>query len=100
LEFSVWTVADQKSLHLANIYLHGLIRASLTGDSHTAMTAPHLLEIAYGAEPESRINDVKIMPAKPTKQTPDYRWYFGHDLTAGNKVDAGGILYVVIHSSL
>ncbi len=64
------------------------------------MTALHLLEIAYGAEPKSRVNDVKIMPAIPTKQTPDYRWYFRHDLTTRNKVDTGDILYVVIHSSL
>jgi hypothetical protein len=56
------------------------------------MSALYLLDIAYGAEPESRVNDVKIMPAKPTKQTPDSKWYFWHILTARNKVDAGDIL--------
>jgi len=86
---------DQKPLHLANGYLHGLIRSSLTGDSHTAMSALYFLDIAYGAEPERRVNDVKIMPAKPTKQTPDYRWYFWHDLTARNKVDAGDVLVLI-----
>jgi hypothetical protein len=89
----LWTVADQKPLHLANSYLHGLIRSSLTGDSHTAMSALYFLDIAYGAESESRVNDVKIMPPKPTKQTPDSKWYFWHDLTARNKVDARLFLY-------
>jgi len=56
------------------------------------MSALYLLDIAYGAEPESRVNDVKIMPAEPTKQTPDSKWYFWHDLTARNKVDAGVVL--------
>ena len=56
------------------------------------MSALHLLDIAYGAESERRVNDVKIMPAKPTEQTPDTQWYIWHDLTARNKVDAGGVL--------
>jgi hypothetical protein len=45
-------VADQKSLHLMNGYLHGQIRLSFAGDSHTATSAFYLLDIAYGAEPE------------------------------------------------
>jgi hypothetical protein len=57
------------------------------------MSALYLLDIAYGAEPESRVNDVKIMPANPTKQSPDSKWYFWHDLTARTKVDAGELLY-------
>ncbi len=82
-------------MHLANSYLHGLIRSNLTGDSHTAMSALYLLDIAYGAERESRVNDMKIMPAKPTKQTPDSKWYFWHDLIARNKVDAGDVLVLI-----
>jgi hypothetical protein len=57
------------------------------------MSALYLLDIAYSAEPESRVNEAKIMPAKPTKQTPDSKWYFWHDLTAQNKIDSRMFLY-------
>jgi len=62
-------VADQKPLHLMNGYLHGHIRLSFTGDGHTATSAFHLLDIAYGAEPESCVDDAKIMVRQPTKET-------------------------------
>ncbi len=62
------------------------------------MSALYFLDITDGAEPERRGNDAKIMPAKPAKQATDSRWYFRHDLITRNKVDAGDILYVVIHS--
>jgi hypothetical protein len=39
-------VADQKPLHLMNTYLHGQIRSSLAGDSHTATSALYFLNIA------------------------------------------------------
>jgi len=66
-------VADQKPLHLMNSYLHGQIRSSFAGDSHTATSALHLLDIAYGAEPESCVDDMKIMPPQPTKETTNSR---------------------------
>ncbi len=39
-------VANQKPLHLMNTYLHGRIRSSLAGDSHTATSALYFLNIA------------------------------------------------------
>ncbi len=65
--------SDQQPLHLMNSYLHGQIRLSFAGDSHTATTALHLLDIAYGAEPESCVDDAKIMPPQPTKETTNAR---------------------------
>ena len=62
-------VADQKPLHLMNGYLHGHIRLSFTGDGHTATSAFHLLDIAYAAESECCVDDAKIMPPQPTKET-------------------------------
>ncbi len=56
-----------------NNYLHGQIRLSFAGNSHTATTALHLLDIAYGAEPESCVDDAKIMPPQPTKETTNAR---------------------------
>ncbi len=52
-----------------NSYLHGQIRSSLAGDSHTATPALYLLDIAYGAEPDSCVDDAKIMPPQPAKET-------------------------------
>ncbi len=46
-------VAYRKPLHLMNSYLHGQIRSSSAGDSHTATSALHFLDIAYRTEPES-----------------------------------------------
>jgi len=66
-------VAGQNSLHLMNGYLHGQIRLSFAGDSHTAMSAFHLVDIAYGAEPESCVDDAKIMSLQPTKETSNAR---------------------------
>ena len=65
-----------------NSYLHGQIRSSLPGDSHTATSALYLLDIAGGAEPESCVDDVKIMPPQPTKETTDSSGYSWHGLTA------------------
>ncbi len=58
-------------LHLINGYLHEEIRSSWTGDNHTAASALHPLDIAYGAEPERCVDDAKIMPSNPTKETAD-----------------------------
>jgi hypothetical protein len=66
-------VADRKPLYLVNSYLHGQIRLSFAGDSHTATSALNLLDIAYGAEPESCVDDAKIMPAQPAKETTNSR---------------------------
>jgi len=66
-------VANQKPLHLLNGYLDGQIRLSFAGDSHTATSALHLLDIAYGAEPESCVDDAKIMPPQPAKETTNSR---------------------------
>ena len=66
-------VADEKPLHLMNSYLHGQIRLSFAGDSDTASSALHLLDIAYGAEPESCVDDAKIMPPQPAKETTNPR---------------------------
>jgi hypothetical protein len=52
-----------------NSYLHEQIRSSFAGDSHTATSALHLIDIAYGAEPESGVDDTKIMPPQPAKET-------------------------------
>ncbi len=65
--------ADQKPLHLMNSYLQGQIRLGFAGDSHTATSALHLLDIAYGAEPESCVDDTKIMPPQPAKETTNSR---------------------------
>ncbi len=78
--------ADQKPLHLMNSYLHGQIRLSFAGDSHTATSALYLLDIAYGAETESCVDDAKIMPPQPTKETTNSRLYFLHGLTSARKV--------------
>jgi len=48
----------------------------LTGNDYAAMSALYFFDITGGAESERRVNDAKIMPAKPTKQTPDSKWYF------------------------
>ena len=56
------------------------------------MSALYFLDITDGAEPERRVNDAKIMPAKPAKQATDSRWYFWHDLIARDTVDAGVVL--------
>jgi hypothetical protein len=77
---------DQKPLHLMNSYLHGQIRLSFAGDSHTATSALHLLDIANGAEPESCVDDAKIMPPQPTKETTNCRLYSRHGLTSASKV--------------
>jgi hypothetical protein len=49
-----------------NSYLHEDIRSSLASDRHAATSALHLLDTTYGAETETCIDDVKIMPAQPT----------------------------------
>ena len=56
------------------------------------MSALYFLDITDRAEPERRVNDAKIMPAKPAKQATDSRWYFWHDLVARDTVGAGVIL--------
>jgi hypothetical protein len=66
-------MADQKPLHLMNSYLHGQIQLSFAGDSHAATSALHVLDIACGAEPESCVDDAKIMPLQPTKETSNSR---------------------------
>jgi len=53
------------------------------------MSALYFLDITDGAEPKRRVNDAKIMPAKPTKQAINSRWYFSHDLIARDTVDSG-----------
>ncbi len=70
----MWTAADQMPLHLMHSYQHKEIRSNLAGDSHTATPALHLLDITYGAEAETRVDDVKIMPLQPTKELSDSRW--------------------------
>jgi len=65
--------SGQEPLHLMNSYLHGQIRLSFAGDSHTATSAIHLLDIAYAAESESCVDDAKIMPPQPTKETTNAR---------------------------
>lgn len=69
-------------LHLMNSYQHGEIRSSLAGDSHATTSALHLLDITYGAEAETCVDNAKIMPPQPTKDPTDARWYFLHALTA------------------
>jgi len=66
-------VADQKPLHLTNSCLHGQIRLSFASDSHTATSALHLPDIACGAEPESCVDDAKIIPPQPAKETTNSR---------------------------
>ncbi len=78
--------ADQKPLHLMNSYLHGQIPLSIAGDSDTATSALYLLNIAYGAEPESCVDDAKIMLPQPTKETTNSRLYSWHGLTSARKV--------------
>ncbi len=56
------------------------------------MSALYFLDIADGAESESRVNDAKIMPPKPAQQATDSRWYFWHDLIAWDTMDARVIL--------
>ena len=56
-------------------------RSSLAGDSHTATSALHILDITYGAEAERCVDDVKIMPPQPTKEPTDSRRYSWHVLT-------------------
>ena len=56
------------------------------------MPALYFLDVTDGAEPESRVNNAKIMPAKPAKQAIDSRWNFWHDLIARDTMDAGVIL--------
>jgi len=56
------------------------------------MSALYFLDIADGAESERRVNDAKIMPAKPAKQATDSRWNFWHDLVARDTVGEGVIL--------
>lgn len=50
------------------------------------MPALYFLDVTDGAEPERRVNDAKIMPAKPAT---DSKWYFWHDLAARDTADAG-----------
>jgi len=38
----------------------------LAGDNHTATSALYLLDIAYGAEAKTCVDDAKIMPPQPT----------------------------------
>ncbi len=76
---------DQKPLHLMNNYLHGQIRLSFAGDSHIATSALHLLDIAYGTEPESCVDDAKIMPPEPAKETTNSTYYSWHGLTSAGK---------------
>jgi hypothetical protein len=76
---------DQKPLHLMNNYLHGQIRLSFAGDSHPATSALQLLDITYGTEPESCVDDAKIMPPQPTKETTNCRLYSRHGLTSARK---------------
>jgi len=76
---------DQKPLHLMNSYLHGQIRLSFAGDSHIATSALHLLDIAYGTEPESGVDDAKIMPPEPAKKTTNSTYYSWHGLTSAGK---------------
>ena len=75
------TVADQKPLRLMISYLHGKIGSSLASHSHTATSALDFLDIAYGAEPERCVDDAKIMPPQPTKETTASRWNSWHSLT-------------------
>lgn len=82
-------------LHLSNDYLHEEIQSSSTGDSHTAASATYPLDIAYRAEPERCVDDAKIMPPKPTKETTDTRWYSGHSLIAWDTVYTGIALLFV-----
>ena len=65
--------ADQKLLYLMNSDLYEQIRLSFAGDGHTATSALYLLDIAYGTEPESCVDDAKIMPPQPTKETTNAR---------------------------
>jgi hypothetical protein len=74
--------AQQKPLRLVNGYLHRYIRSSLAGNSHTATSALDFLDIANGAKPERCVDDAKIMPSQPTKETTESRWYSWHSLTA------------------
>jgi hypothetical protein len=69
-------------LHLMNSYLHEKIRSSLAGDRHTATSALHLLDITYGAEAETCVDYVKIMPSQPAKEPTDFWRYSWHVLTA------------------
>ncbi len=69
-------------LHLTNSDLHAVIRSSLAGDSHTAVSALHFLDIAYSAEAKTCVDDTKIVPPQPTKEPCDSWWYFRHGLTA------------------
>ena len=79
-------VADEKPLHLMNSNLHGQIRLSFAGDSHTATSAFYFLDIAYGTEPESCVDDAKIMPPEPAKETTNSTYYSWHGLTSTRKI--------------
>jgi hypothetical protein len=56
------------------------------------MSALYFLNVSDSAKPERRVNNAKIMPAKPAKQATDSKWNFQHDLFAGYTVDAGVIV--------
>jgi len=56
------------------------------------MSALYFFDIADSAEPERRVNNAKIMPAKPAKQATDSKWNFWHNLFARDTVGAGLIL--------
>ncbi len=64
----------------------------LTGNDYAAMSALYFFDTTGGAEPDRRVNDAIIMPAKPAEQATDTRWNFWHDLIARDTVDAGVIL--------
>jgi hypothetical protein len=54
----------------------------LSGNNHTATSALYLLYIAGGAESEGRIDDAKVMPPQPAKDTTDSNWFFCHGVVA------------------